>query len=128
MGNCSKILGSLAILASGFFLTACGGGGGGSSSSSSSSSSFNTTEFQANYGLAKINALTPYDNSGTGSGITVAVIDSGIDLTHSDLTGNTSANSASTTTSSEANLLVMSMLPICRQRSVQTNAVTLPNQ
>ncbi len=81
------------ILASGFSLTACGGGGGGSSSSSSSS--FNTTEFQANYGLASINALTPYDNSGTGSGITVAVIDSGIDLTHSDLTGNTSANSAS---------------------------------
>jgi len=83
----------VAILAA--FLSACGGGGGGSSTSSTNSSSFNTTEFQANYGLASINALTAYDNSGTGSGITVAVIDTGIDLTHSDLSGNTSANSAS---------------------------------
>jgi len=76
------------------FLAACGGGGGGSSSSSSTSS-FDTTEFQANYGLASINALTAYDNSGTGSGITVAVVDTGIDLTHTDLTDNTSASSAS---------------------------------
>ena len=75
-------------------LSACGGGGGGGGSSSSTSS-FDTTEFQANYGLASINALTAYDNSGTGSGITVAVIDTGIDQTHTDLTGNTSASSAS---------------------------------
>lgn len=82
-------------------LSGCGGGGG-SSSSSSSSSSFNTTEFQANYGLASINALTAYDNSATGSGITVAVIDTGIDLTHTDLTGNTSASSASVGTISSS--------------------------
>ena len=77
-------------------LTACGGGGGGGGSSdSSSSSSFNTAEFRANYGLASINALTAYDNSGTGSGITVAVIDTGVDQTHTDLTASISANSAS---------------------------------
>jgi hypothetical protein len=74
-------------------LAACGGGGGGSGGSSAAS--FNTTEFQANYGLASINALTAYGSSGTGSGITVAVLDTGIDQTHTELTGNTSASSAS---------------------------------
>jgi len=83
--------GSLVLLTVG--LAACGGGGG--SATTGSSSSFNTTEFQANYGLASINALTAYDNSATGNGITVAVIDTGIDVTHTDLKDNLSGSNAS---------------------------------
>ena len=55
-------------------VSSCGGSGGGGSTSA-----FNTAEFQANFGLASINALTAYDSSATGEGITVAVIDTGID-------------------------------------------------
>ena len=55
-----------------FGLFGCLGGGGGSTSA------FNTAEFRANFGLASINALTAYDNSATGQGITVATIDTGM--------------------------------------------------
>jgi len=47
----------------------------------------NTSEFQANYGLSKIGALTAYNNSGTGSGITVAVVDTGIDVNNTEFSG-----------------------------------------
>jgi hypothetical protein len=73
-----------------FSLAACGGGGGGGSSTSS----FNTTEFKANYALAQIGALTAYDNSGSGSGITVAVLDTGIDENHTDLKANINGSSS----------------------------------
>jgi len=91
MHNRSHIRNLLSFALIAMALSACGGGGAGETSSSS----FNTTEFRANYGLASINALTAYDNSATGNGITVAVIDTGIDLIHTDLTANISANSAS---------------------------------
>jgi len=79
-------------------LLGCVGGGGGSGGSlcvsscggsvgGGSTSAFNTAEFQANFGLASINALTAYDSSATGEGITVAVIDTGIDIDNPEFTG-----------------------------------------
>jgi hypothetical protein len=82
----------LIIVSLSTLLIACGGGGSGGGSSSSSS--FNTTEFQANYALAQIGALTAYNGSGTGSGVTVAVLDTGIDQTHTDLSANISGSSS----------------------------------
>ncbi|MDA1060146.1 MAG: S8 family serine peptidase [Proteobacteria bacterium] len=70
-------------------VAACGGGGGGGGSASA----FNTTEFQTNYGLARISALKAYDNGGTGSGVTVGIIDSGIDLNNTEFTGRIAAAS-----------------------------------
>jgi subtilisin family serine protease len=51
---------------------------------------FNTPEFKTNYGLLSINAHTAYAQGVSGDGITVAVIDDGIDIDHPDLVGNIS--------------------------------------
>lgn len=58
------------------------GGGGGS-----------TSEFGANYGLAAISAQSAYGIPITGAGVTVAVIDSGIDTDHPDLDAQINADS-----------------------------------
>ena len=76
-------------------LAACGGGGGGGGASGGSGQGsgggatgpFNTTEFQANWGLANVGALHAFDNGGTGNGVTVAVIDTGIDVNHPEFSG-----------------------------------------
>ena len=49
---------------------------------------FEDTEYQASVGLDNINASTAYARGGTGAGITIAVIDTGVDLYHTDLDGN----------------------------------------
>jgi subtilisin family serine protease len=54
---------------------------------------FNTSEYRQNYGLGAINAIDAYDDGLTGDGITVAVIDSGIDPNHIDMANNISPNS-----------------------------------
>ena len=76
---------------------ACGGGGGGGGSigggSTGGGSSFNTAEFQANFGLGNINVLSAYDAGFSGQGQTVAVIDTGIDVDHPDLDANIAAAS-----------------------------------
>ncbi|KTS09406.1 peptidase S8, partial [Methylobacterium radiotolerans] len=43
---------------------------------------FDTTEYRADWGSAKINAATAYARGFTGLGVMVAVVDSGIDPTH----------------------------------------------
>lgn len=48
---------------------------------------FRTAEFTANYGLDQVRAAQAYTQGATGAGVTVAVIDSGIDIAHPDLTG-----------------------------------------
>lgn len=53
-------------------------------------SNFDTPEFRANSGLAAIGAIPAYQAGATGDGITVAVIDTGIDVDHADLVGNIS--------------------------------------
>lgn len=50
--------------------------------------SFNTAEFRANYGLDAINVLGAYGAGLSGAGVTVGVIDSGIDIDHPDLAAN----------------------------------------
>jgi hypothetical protein len=71
-------------------LTACGGGGGGGAPAPTN---FNTAEFQANFGLGSINVLSTYDAGFTGTGQTIAVIDTGIDVDHPDLDANIAAAS-----------------------------------
>ncbi len=53
-----------------------------------SGSVFDTAEFQQNPGLALIGALNAYEDGVTGTGIIVAVIDTGIDIDHLDLDAN----------------------------------------
>lgn len=82
-------------------LAACGGGGSSPGPGSTNPpggtpgggttpppENFNTTEYQANWGLAGVNALAAYDDGLSGDGMTIAVIDSGIDLDQSELTPN----------------------------------------
>lgn len=49
---------------------------------------FETSEYEAMNTLGNINASSAYARGYTGAGITVAVIDSGIDMDHPDLAGN----------------------------------------
>ena len=51
---------------------------------------FNTAEFRQNPGLGEINALPAYKAGLSGQGVTVAVIDSGVDPNHTDLDDNLS--------------------------------------
>lgn len=85
-------------------VAACGGGSGGDAPTMPSQepppppppppeppdSVFDTLEFQNNYGLGLINAIPAYEAGGTGQGMAVAVIDTGIDTDHPDLIANTS--------------------------------------
>lgn len=88
-------------------LTACGGGGGGGTPSGSGGSTggggssggggtttnYNTAEYRRNWGLDAIDAIHAYNAGYTGTGVTVAVIDSGADLQHPDLIGQLDAAS-----------------------------------
>lgn len=49
---------------------------------------FEDAEYHQSYGLAAINASTAYARGGTGAGVTVAVIDTGVDVDHADLDDN----------------------------------------
>ena len=74
-------------LSSILFLVSCGGGGGGSSVSSCGticSSGGYLTEYNNQEGLALIGASTANDAGYTGSGVNVAVVDTGIDASHSE--------------------------------------------
>ncbi|HEX6110948.1 MAG TPA: S8 family peptidase [Geminicoccaceae bacterium] len=72
-------------------MAGCGGGGGGGGSSGSLSSHppgfFETAEYFANRGLKEIEASSAYAAGGTGKGIIVGVVDTGIDLDHPELAG-----------------------------------------
>ncbi len=88
-------------------LTGClgGGGGGGGGEAGSSSvgaspsfpqldlplsaapASFESSEYRASGALAPIGASTLYAAGGTGAGVTVGIIDTGIDTSHPELSG-----------------------------------------
>ena len=53
-----------------------------------------SAEYTANYGLAMINALSAYQAGATGKGVTVGVVDSGVDASNADLAANVSPLSA----------------------------------
>jgi len=109
-----------AALASLLATTACGGGGGGVNSTpvptpgpgpapapapapgpTPTPSSFDTSEYRATVGAVSANALTAYENGGTGKGIKVGVVDSGLDTASDQFVGRVdpaSANVAGGTT------------------------------
>jgi len=83
-------------------LTACLGGGGGAGGGGAGGpaplaglnlplvadpASFDTAEYRASGALPRIGAATLYATGGTGSGVTVGLIDTGIDTTHGDFAG-----------------------------------------
>ena len=82
-------------------LAACSGGGSGTTSNLSPSpvpaaappANYDTAEYRANYGLDAIHAIAAYEDGLSGEGVTVAVIDTGIDLDHPDLNANISPHS-----------------------------------
>ncbi len=79
----------------GLSVSACGGGGSApvappnpSTPTPPPAPSNNTPEFRENPGLAEIGALAAYDEGLTGSGVTVALMDSSVDVEHPDLDAN----------------------------------------
>lgn len=60
---------------------------------------YDTLEFQQSWGLGAINPLDAYNSGTTGSGITLAIIDTGIDTDHPDLAENLSPASTDIVTS-----------------------------
>ena len=75
---------SIAFIFISLLFVNCGGGsslGGGGGDSPAS-------EFDNQYGLAKINASAAHDRGYTGSGVKVAVLDGGFDTSHTDLDAN----------------------------------------
>jgi hypothetical protein len=97
-----RVLG--ACLTSLVALTGCLGGGGGSGSGadsvgsspsfaqldlplSAAPASFESAEYRASGALAPIGASTLYAAGGTGAGVTVGIIDTGIDTTHPEFAG-----------------------------------------
>ena len=116
---CRALSGAVLLLA------ACGGGGGGSGGGSSAGPVVSkppvvpapppagpvtvpgttAAETNANYGIRQIGADTAYSKGARGSGVKVAVIDSGIDLDHPEFAGRIdTANSIDIVTGSRSTL------------------------
>ncbi len=70
-----------------------GGGGGGGSGGGLPASAFETTEYHANYGLDVLRASSAYAAGATGQGVTVGVVDTGIDVDHPEFAGQIAAAS-----------------------------------
>lgn len=108
----SKVLWSTVCLAA---LSACGSGGSGSSAIPSPITTaaqlpaptptptptptpvnFNTAEYRRSTGLDNINALAAYDEGGTGEGVIIAIVDSGIDRGGAEFAGRIHPDSTNT--------------------------------
>lgn len=98
-GNMSGVAVAGGVLGVGALAAAAGGGGGGSSSSappppappppppSDPPSSFETDEFNRNWGLGRIKAQHAYSRGATGQGIIVGVVDGGVEISHPEFSG-----------------------------------------
>jgi len=99
------------LLALSLLLAACGGGGGMEPPSApppppppedppdpdpppepepDPDENFDTEEFRNSTGLDNINVIPAFEQGGTGAGITVGIVDTGVDSTHPDLRDNVS--------------------------------------
>ncbi|MBL4801387.1 MAG: S8 family serine peptidase [Emcibacter sp.] len=102
------------LLISCFSLASCGSSGGSSSGGAAVVApappppppviEYNTVEFRNNYGLAQMNAIVAYDNGATGQGVTVAVIDTGVDQDNVQLSANIHADSTNIVTGNVSDL------------------------
>jgi len=83
------VMAGMAVAAVGGIAAAAGGGGGSDDDSTPAAvpGDFETAEYNAQYGLGLINASTAYARGATGSGITVGIIDTGLDITHTEFSG-----------------------------------------
>ncbi len=61
--------------------------GGDSAETGLSAADFETSEYIISTGLSRLNASSAYAAGATGQGITVAVVDTGLDLEHADFAG-----------------------------------------
>ncbi len=98
--GCGALLGLLIV-------AGCGGGGGGGSSGSPGRHSpvfFETTEYRASGGLEVIEASSAYAAGGTGNGIMVGVVDTGIDVDHPEFAGVIDGDSIDIVTGSGASV------------------------
>jgi subtilisin family serine protease len=83
----------VALLITALLLGACsvgfssGGSSGDDGDDSRPPSFFETAEYNASYGLAAINASSAYATGVNGRGVTVGVIDTGIDRNHPEFAG-----------------------------------------
>lgn len=83
-------------------LAACGGSGGSATTlvpapttqgatppptQTPNASNFDTLEYRRSNGLDNINAIAAYEAGGTGEGVIIAIIDSGIDTSSTEFTG-----------------------------------------
>ena len=88
-------------VALGLALGACGGGGGTNSAGSSAGGgssgvpaiNFNTQEYRDSLGSVSMNAIAAYNANATGQGITVGIIDTGINTSTSEFAGRISSAS-----------------------------------
>jgi subtilisin family serine protease len=102
-------LGAATILVGAALLTACGGGGGTPSTpppptvqtpsappappppvtppTPPAAINYNTAEYQRSGGATHMNAIAAYNKGATGAGVTVAVLDSGIDTENPEFAG-----------------------------------------
>lgn len=101
------------VISTGVLLVSCGGSPSGQGPAGNvalppppppAPINYNTVEFRNNYGLAQIKALAAYDAGATGQGITVAVIDSGIDIDNSQIQANIHPDSTNIATGNKADL------------------------
>ena len=77
---------TLSVTASIIIITGCGGGGGGGVGNIPTNVSYisHEEEYQAQYGLNKINTANANLGGSTGENIRIAVIDTGIDANHQE--------------------------------------------
>jgi hypothetical protein len=105
------------ITALGLSLAGCGGGGGGAPVSRPAApaeapppppppptAEFDTPEYHADYGLAAMHTLSAYGAGLSGEGVTIGIVDTGIDIGNPEFKGGISPLSIDITTGSAATL------------------------